>query len=156
MALAELKLRQRSDYGFFLDCCTRWNDNDMYGHVNNSIYYFLFDSIVNTYLIQHCGLQPLTSAQIGLVVHSHCNYFSPVSFPATLKLGLRTNRLGTSSVEYEIGVFERGCPEVKAVGGFVHVFVAREAGRPVKQGMPLEMREGLEKLLQRGSISSKL
>jgi acyl-CoA thioester hydrolase len=53
----------------------------MYHHMNNSVYYYLyayilhavlsqlmnsrFDSVVNTYLIQHCSLHPPTSPQIG-------------------------------------------------------------------------------------------
>jgi acyl-CoA thioester hydrolase len=106
-----------------------------------------YDSIVNTYLIKHCYLHPSISPQIGLVVHSSSDYFAPVGFPAVLDLGLRVNKLGTSSVTYEIGVFERGVKEVKAVGNFVHVFVDREKNRPVAGGMDTMMRDGLRKLL---------
>lgn len=119
----------------------------MYHHLNNSVYYYLFDSVVNTYLIQHCSLHPPTSSQIGLVVHSHCNYFGPVEFPALVDLALRVNKLGQSSVTYEIGVFERGHSEVKAVGEFVHVFVDRDTRRPAKTGMNIELKNGLKKLL---------
>jgi acyl-CoA thioester hydrolase len=120
----------------------------MYHHLNNSIYYFLFDSVVNTYLIQHCALHPPTSPHIGLVVHSHCDYFAPIEFPAVVDLALRVSKLGKSSVTYEIGVFERGHDEVKAVGEFVHVFVDRETRRPGASGMAAELRKGLERLLQ--------
>lgn len=138
----------------------------MYGHLNNSIYAFLFDSIVNTYLIAHCGLDPFIgrgsesaptdsshpadgkrSAQIGLVVSSSCDYFSPVSFPSVLDLGLRVVKLGSSSVTYEIGVFCRGEEDVKVVGGYTHVFVQREGMRPSKDGMEKVAREGLEGLV---------
>lgn len=118
----------------------------MYGHLNNSIYYFLFDSVVNTYLINHCALHPPTSAEIGLVVHSHCDYVAPVEFPAVVDLALRVNKLGKSSVTYEIGVFEQGQEEVKAVGEFTHVFVERQSRRPGKDGMSNQTREGLGKL----------
>ena len=138
----------------------------MYGHMNNSIYAFLFDSIVNSYLIAHCGLDPFMgrgsssssaassdrsadskrSSQIGLVVSSYCDYFSSVSFPSVLELGLRAVKLGSSSVTYEIGVFCRGEEEVKVVGGYTHVFVQREGMRPSKDGMEKVVREGLEKL----------
>ena len=94
-----------------------------------------FDSVVNTYLIQHCGLSPPESSQIGLVVHSHCDYFGSVAFPAVVD---------KSSVTYEIGVFERGSEDVKAVGEFVHVFVEREARKPSSQGMDRRLRDGLE------------
>lgn len=106
-----------------------------------------FDSVVNTYLIKHCALHPPTSSQIGLVVHSHCDYFAPVEFPAIVDLALRVNKLGKSSVTYEIGVFERGQEEVKAVGEFIHVFVDRESRRPGAEGMADELKRGLEKLV---------
>ncbi|KAH7083826.1 HotDog domain-containing protein [Paraphoma chrysanthemicola] len=141
-----LKARRRNDYRFELEYRTRWSDNDMYHHLNNSIYYFLFDSVVNTYLIKHCALHPPTSSQIGLVVHSHCDFFAPIEFPAVVDLALRVNKLGKSSVTYEIGVFERGQDEVKAVGEFIHVFVDRESRRPGKTGMANDLKTGLERL----------
>jgi len=119
----------------------------MYAHLNNSIYIHLFDTIVNTYLIRHCNLHPPTSPQIGLVVHSHCDYMAPVSFPVVLDLGLRVRKVGKSSVVYEIGIFEEGNGEVKAVGEFVHVFVERGTMRPSAKGMSEELRKGLEKLV---------
>ena len=133
--------------------------------MNNSIYYFLyvhgssfriricqptpssFDSIVNAYLIEHCGRQPLSSKQIGLAVHTHCDYFGSVGFPSVVDLGLRVNKLGQSSVTYEVGMFERGANDVRAVGGFVHVFVDREKNRPAADGMLEKIRHGLGKLL---------
>ncbi|PVI04234.1 Thioesterase/thiol ester dehydrase-isomerase [Periconia macrospinosa] len=146
MAPDLLKKRTRNDYKFHLEYRTRWSDNDMYHHMNNSVYYYLFDSIVNTYLIQQCSLDPPTSSQIGLVVHSHCNYFAPVEFPAIVDLALRVNKLGKSSVTYEIGVFRRGEEQVKAVGEFVHVFVDRESRKPAKLGMADALKEGLARI----------
>lgn len=156
MAQAELKARRRSDYKFHLEYRTRWSDNDMYDHMNNSVYYFLFDSVVNTYLIQHCSLHPPTSSQIGLVVHSHCDYFVPLGFPAVADLALRVNKLGKSSVTYEIGVFERGVDEVKAVGEFVHVFVDRESRKPGKNGMDDGLKRGLGKIVATAATPAKL
>ena len=108
---------------------------------------YRFDSVVNTYLIQHCLLHPPTSSQIGLVVHSHCDYLAPIEFPAIVDLALRVTKLGKSSVTYEIGVFERGQEEVKAVGGFIHVFVDRESRRPGKDGMNEDLKKGLQELM---------
>jgi acyl-CoA thioester hydrolase len=81
------------------------------------------------------------------VVHSHCDYFAPIEFPALVDLALRVNKLGNSSVTYEIGVFERGHDDVKAVGEFVHVFVDRESRRPGPSGMAEQLKSGLEQLL---------
>ena len=122
----------------------------MYLHMNNSLYYHLFDSIVNSYLITHCARDPSTSTQIGLVVHSHCDYFAPTGFPAVIDMGLKVNKLGKSSVTYEIGVFEQGTEEPKAVGEFVHVFVDRDGMKPSAKGMDDVVRRGLDKLFTDG------
>ncbi|QIW95223.1 hypothetical protein AMS68_000741 [Peltaster fructicola] len=145
-AYTNLKARKRADYRYHLDYRTRWSDNDVYAHMNNSNYYFLFDSVVNTYLIKHCGLQPSTSTTIGLVVHSHCDYFAPVGFPDVVDMALRVNKLGKSSVTYEIGVFQQGKEEVCAVGEFIHVFVDSASRRPHAEGMGEAMKTGLSKL----------
>lgn len=122
----------------------------MYDHMNNSIYSHLFDSTVNAYLSTHCSIHAPTSPQYGLVVHSHTNFFSSIAFPAIAELGLRVNKLGKSSVTYEIGLFERGVEGVKAVGELVHVFVERGTGRPGVEGMGRGLREGLGRLLVDG------
>lgn len=108
------------------------------------MYYHLFDSIVNTYLIAHCDLSPRTSDSIGLVVSSHAQFFSPLSFPVVLELGLRVNRLGNSSVTYEVGVFQEGSAEPAVVGGYTHVFV--DAVSRKSSQMRDRMREGLQRL----------
>ena len=64
-----------------------------------------------------------------------------------MDLGLRVNKLGASSVTYELGIFERGKEDVRAVAGYTHVFVERETMRPAAGGMSEEIRRGLEKLL---------
>jgi acyl-CoA thioester hydrolase len=119
----------------------------MYSHMNNSIYNCLYDSVINTYLIEHCGLRPSSSPQYGMVVHSHNDYFASISFPACAELALRVNRIGNSSVTYEIALFEKGQAAVKSVGEFVQVFVDRDTARPSPKGMDKEMRQGLERIL---------
>jgi len=113
--------------------------------MNNSIYYHLFDSIINAYLIAHCAQDPSSSLSIGLVVSSYANFFRPLSFPAVLELAFRVNKLGKSSVEYEVGVFEEGSEEVAAVGGYTHVFVKSDTRRPM--GIEGKLRSGLDNLV---------
>ena len=122
--------------------------------MNNSVYAFLIDSIINAYLIERCGMDPQLSNQIGLVVSSYCDFFGSVAFPSVLDLELRAVSLGKSSVKYEVGVFEQGKADVRAVGGSIHVFVERNGRRPAKDGMDPEMRRGLMKLL--GNAAAKL
>jgi acyl-CoA thioester hydrolase len=106
-----------------------------------------YDSVVNTYLIEECGLHPPTSPQYGLVVHSHADFFGSIAFPAVADLALRVNKLGKSSVTYEIALFQRGVEEVKSVGEIIHVFVDRETGRPAANGMKDGLKEGLSRIL---------
>lgn len=117
--------------------------------MNNSIYAFLIDSIVNAYLIEKCELNPETSDQIGLVVSSYCDYFGSVAYPSVLDLGLRVVKLGKSSVMYEVGIFDQGQDQVKVVGGSIHVFVKAKGRRPGEDGMAPPMREGLSQLLEK-------
>lgn len=111
-----------------------------------------FDSIINTYLITHCAFSPQHSRTIGVVVHSSCNYFGSVAFPAILDLGLRVSKLGKSSVTYEVGVFEQGEEGVKVVGGYTHVFVEREGRKVDREGMEKGVREGLRYLVEREEV----
>ena len=108
-----------------------------------------YDSVINTYLINNCGLHPPTSPQYGLMVHSHSDFFGSIAFPAVAELALRVNILGKSSVTYEVALFEKGIQEVKSVGELVHVFVDRETGRPASNGMNTKLKNGLEKLLMK-------
>lgn len=118
----------------------------MYDHMNNSIYNFLYDSVINTYLIEQCGLHPPSSPQYGMVVHSHNDYFASISFPACAELGLRVNHIGNSSVTYEIALFAKGEAGVRSVGEFVQVFVDRATARPRPEGMDSTLRRGLERI----------
>ncbi len=115
-----------------------------------------YDSVINTYLIENCGLDPPRSAQYGLVVHSHNDYFGSISYPAVAELALRVNKLGKSSVTFEIALFEKGVEEVRSVGEFVQVFVDRVTGRPSAQGMSGILRDGLRRILAEAPTASKL
>ncbi|MEM9599983.1 MAG: thioesterase family protein [Pseudomonadota bacterium] len=111
---------------------TRWNDNDMYGHINNTVYYEWFDTVVNRWLIENNLLFCDDSRLIGLVVETGCQYFSPISFPDPVTIGLRVAHVGTSSVRYEIGIFGEVDAQTSARGNFVHVYVDEETRRPVR------------------------
>ncbi len=121
----------RAAYPVLVPLGTRWMDNDIYGHLNNVVYYSLFDTAVNEYLIAQGALDIHAGAVIGLVVETHCNYFESLAFPQRLEAGLRVSRLGRSSVRYEIGLFATGAALCAARGHFVHVYVERDSRRPV-------------------------
>ena len=119
-------------------------DNDVYGHVNNVVYYSYFDTVVNEYLVASGSLDIERSRIIGLVVETRCRFFRAIAFPDTVHAGLRVARLGNSSVRYEIGIFRNEEERAAAQGHFVHVYVDRETRRPA--GLPVETRRALEKL----------
>jgi acyl-CoA thioester hydrolase len=121
----------RSQFARFVPITTRWMDNDVYGHVNNVVHYSYFDTAVNRWLIEQGALDIHAGAVIGLVVETHCNYFSSIAFPQTVHAGLRVARVGGSSVRYEVGLFADDEPTAAALGHFVHVYVDRASRRPV-------------------------
>jgi acyl-CoA thioester hydrolase len=133
----------RADFLYTLPIQTRWNDNDVYGHVNNVVYYAYFDTVINRWLIGEGGLDPAKSEVIGLCVESQCRYVAPAAYPEELVAGLRVGKLGRSSVRYEIGIF-RG-DTLLAVGYFVHVFVDRETRRSTP--IPEPIRHALARLV---------
>src|ERR1700736_1686369 len=122
--------QRRSDYPHHLPIATRWSDNDLYGHVNNVVYYSYFDTVVNEYLIRHGALDLEAGKTIGLVVETHCSYFASLAFPERIDAGLRVTRLGTTSVRYEVGIFSAGSEQPAAQGYFVHVYVDRDTRSP--------------------------
>ena len=135
----------RSAYKVFRTIGTRWMDNDVYGHVNNVVYYSWFDTAVNAYLIEQGALDIHLGATIGLVVETRCNYFSPLAFPQNVEAGIRVAKLGSSSVRYEVGLFAQGESLTAAKGHFIHVYVDKLTRRP--QPLPLKLKTTLETLV---------
>ena len=129
--------RPRAHYRHFQPIATRWMDNDVYGHVNNVVYYSWFDTAVNRYLIEQGALDIHRGEVIGLVVETQCNYFAPIEFPQTVDAGLAVAHIGSSSVRYEVGLFAQGAPETAAHGHFIHVYVDRATRRPARLPAPL-------------------
>ena len=136
--------RGREAYRAWRAIGTRWADNDVYGHVNNTIYYEWFDTAVNAWLIENGMLEIGAGNPIGLVVETGCRYAAPLSYPQPVEVGLAVERIGRSSVRYRLGVFAQGAAEAAAEGHFVHVYVARETRRPVP--LPDEWRRRLEEI----------
>lgn len=138
-------LRSRRHYRAWRTIATRWMDNDVYGHVNNVVYYSWFDTAVNAWLVQKGLLDIEKGPVIGLVAETGCTYARPIAFPAEVQAGIAVPRVGNSSVRYDIGLFLQGNPEPAAQGFFVHVYVDRETRRP--QPLSDRWREGLVEIL---------
>ena len=128
----------------FVSVPTRWEDNDVYGHVNNVVYYSFFDTAVNGLLIEAGVLSLASSDTVGLVVSNACDYFASVAYPDVVDVGVRVESVGRSSVRYLLGVFRAGEDAAAARGAFTHVYVDRATQRPAP--IPEATRAFLETL----------
>ena len=136
--------RPRSVYRHFTRFSTRWGDNDVYGHVNNTVFYQWFDSAVNAWLVGQGLLDIAVGDPIGLVVETGCRFFAPLSFPGDVEVGMTVEHIGVSSVTYHLGVFAPRADVAAAEGHLTHVAVGRDTRRPV--ALPGEWRERIETL----------
>jgi acyl-CoA thioester hydrolase len=136
----------RADYRFYSTIQTRWFDNDVYGHVNNTVYYSYFDTVIAHLLMHEGGLDPRQSEIIGYAVETGCRFHRPISFPDLVHAGLRVGRMGKSSVRYEIALFCNDEKNASAEGHFVHVFVDRTSQRPAS------IPDGIRSVLERVQI----
>lgn len=143
---ARPQAKPRDHYRVFRSIGTRWMDNDIYGHVNNVVYYSYFDTAVNGYLIDATGTDIRALPAIGVVAETSCRYFESVTYPDALEVGLAVERLGRSSIVYLLGIFVQGKPAIAAAGRFVHVYVdsAQRGTVPV----PEAIRAAVTPLLQ--------
>ena len=130
-----------ADFPVHWPVTTRWTDNDMFGHLNNAVYYELFDTAINGWINTNCAIDPLAVPWLGVVAESGCRYLAELRFPEPLFVGLSVARLGNSSVTYRLGVWQ-GAGDVAAVGHWVHVYVDRETRRPMP--IPSVVRSLLE------------
>ncbi|MEQ1649152.1 MAG: thioesterase family protein [Hyphomicrobiaceae bacterium] len=135
---------RRSEFGYFIDITTRWMDNDVYGHVNNVVYYAYIDTVINRYLIDVGGLEIHTAPVIGITPETSCRFHRAFAYPDKIEGGLRVVRLGAKSATYEVGLFGPGETDARADGLFTHVFVARATHRPV--AIPETLRAALARL----------
>ncbi|MCW8835432.1 MAG: acyl-CoA thioesterase [Rhodospirillales bacterium] len=148
--MGERRTEMRDRYPHIMPLQTRWSDNDVYGHVNNVVYYSYFDTVVNCFLIDEGGLDIHSDQIIGLAVETHCEFRKEVTYPERLEGGLRVGRLGNSSVRYEIAIFREGEDAAAAFGHFIHVFVDRaNENRPTP--IPKSIRTALERIVFNGN-----
>jgi acyl-CoA thioester hydrolase len=128
----------KSSYPHLVPLSTRWSDNDAYGHLNNVIYYSLFDTAVNRHLLDQGVLDIASSPIVGFVVETRCTYFASLAYPDAIEVGLKVVKLGRTSVTYEVAIFRATDDQAAAVGLFTHVYVDRASNRPAP--IPEEVR----------------
>jgi acyl-CoA thioester hydrolase len=129
----------RAHFDYVVPATTRWSDNDMYGHLNNAVYYELFDSAINGWLITGAGADVLALPELGVVAESGCRFFRELEYPRRLDVGVRVERLGRSSITYALGLFDAEQDDLAALGQWVHVYIDRHSRAPVP--IPATVRE---------------
>lgn len=142
--MSNVPVPARADFRALRPMPTRWIDNDHYGHVNNVVYYSYFDTAINGYLMEVTATDTRALPAIGIVAETTCRFLRQISFPDLLHIGLRLEKLGNSSVIYQLAVFRSADVEPSAVGRFVHVYVDARTRRPVP--VPHIIRSALENL----------
>ena len=136
---------ERKDLKSWSKIPTRWMDDDIYGHVNNVVYYSYFDTAVNGNLIRSTGKDIRKLEAIGIVVESGCTFHKEIRFPQIIEAGLLVEKIGNSSITYRVGLFHEEDSEPAASGHFVHVYVDHETRRPIP--VPESIREALRPIL---------
>ena len=141
----------RDHFAHFLTIPTRWMDNDVYGHVNNVIYYSWIDTVVNRYLIDYAGLDIHAAPVVGYCVDSGCTYRRSFTFPDVVHAGLCVTKLSSRSVRFEIGLFGENEDTPRATGFFVQVYVNRAENRSV--AIPERIRAALQNIFVEGQTA---
>ncbi|MBT3306021.1 MAG: acyl-CoA thioesterase [Nitrospinaceae bacterium] len=113
----------RESFPYRIEIPTRWGDNDMLRHINNVAYYRYFEAIVVRFQMEEAGVDWVNDSVSPQAVESLCRFHRPLSFPETIEAGLRVERIGNSSVTFEIALFGERDVTPAATGHFVHVFV---------------------------------
>ena len=141
--MTEPRSLTRAHFDHVVPATTRWSDNDMYGHLNNAVYYELFDSAINGWLITGAGADVLAVPELGVVAESGCRFFRELEYPRRLDVGVRVERLGRSSITYALGLFDGEQEDLAALGHWVHVYIDRNSRTPLP--IPVAVRELLER-----------
>lgn len=136
--------RSRGQFPVLRTISTRWEDEDIYGHINNVVYYSFFDTAVNGYLIEASGVDIRLIDAVGLVAETRCEFLRELRFPGDVQAGLAIERLGSSSIVYRIGLFQGDSDEPAAIGRFVHVYV--DSGTRAVTPVPDVIRQAVEPL----------
>jgi len=122
---------QRGEMAIFEPVSLRWNDVDLYGHVNNAVYFQLFDSAMCKWM-RRIRLIDGERSNIFVTASNSCEYLREVLFEDDVEVGFGIDRVGNSSVRYRIALFRMKDPDVLAQGNLVQVSVDRATRRPAR------------------------
>ena len=79
-----------------------WGEMDAFNHLNNVVFYRYAESARIAYL-QALGM--FDGSMVTVLAQSSCQYLRPVTYPDTLLLGVRCQRLGNTSIVIEYSYY---------------------------------------------------
>ena len=123
----------------------QWGEQDMFGHVNNAVYFRWFESSRIEYL-DRIGLSYfMEQERIGPILAAiGCNYRRQLTFPDTVEIGSRITRIGRSSLTMTHGLWSQRQQAIVADGDSTIVVFHYDNQRSVP--VPDKAREAIEKL----------
>ena len=145
--MSEKKIILREDYQKFYPLSTRWMDNDMFGHINNVVYYSFFDTAVTHFLIETGILRLKNNPIVFYVVHTSCNFITSLSYPEEIEAGIMLKKIGKTSITYGVSVFKKGTISAAAYGEFIHVLVDRNSNKATP--IPDDIRHKIKSLMKK-------
>lgn len=124
--------------GIAFECAIpmRWGDMDALGHMNNAVYFRLFEEARITLLTRLGGFEGGAATnhpgRVSVLAHTSCDFIKPVIYPATLVVSQWLVRVGRTSLEVQLDMQRADEPGVVyARGRYVVVGADAASGRPV-------------------------
>jgi acyl-CoA thioester hydrolase len=114
----------RSDFWFFFPLRVRYAEVDQQGVVFNAHYLTYFDVAITEYmraLNYDYRLQPERTGTDFHVVKSLVEYRAPIGFDEEIDIGVRTGRLGRTSLSFQLAIFGKDSEQLRTSGEIVWV-----------------------------------
>lgn len=119
------------EFTFYSEVNVRFSETDMYGHLNNTVTFTYFEYARIEYLkhiqLMNDWLSP-TGEKIPVVADLQCDYMKQVFFDERLRIFVKANSIGSSSVDlHYMGKNEKG--EIVFTGRGTLVQIDKKTGR---------------------------
>ncbi len=143
--MTDTQVATLSEFPVSIALPVQWGDQDMFGHVNNTVYFRWFESARIAYL-ERIGLSDLmTKQRVGPILAAiGCNYRKQLTYPDMVDVGAMVVKLGRTSVTMVHALFSRRQQALIADGQSTIVVFDYETQRPMP--VPAEIRAAIEKI----------